>query len=346
MTQHSPGTAARSDAPTVLVADDSPTLRRIVSSVLQQDGFTVVAVRDGVEAVQQAFLRQPDAIVLDVQMPRLSGYVAARLLKDDWQTADIPVVMLTSLDAASDRYWGGHVGADRYLTKDFEGDELTEAVRELLAEAADRRGGRPAHQPDPLDLDDDEVLARVCELLDRKLFEASVVSEVTALAAEVRGLESTLAALLGVLARVVDHDLAALTLFEDRVSWVSVAGEATRRQLEDLQGAVVSAASSSLGADAALQTRLLDPARLVDGDDPMATVLSMPLRVRGAGIGLLTLSSATVNAFGESALRTLRLVEAAAALVVDGALHARSTAATAAGREGRSAPDEPVVPAA
>ena len=106
--------------PTVLIADDSPTLRRIVSTVLERAGFTVVTAEDGVEAVQGVFRTQPDAVILDVQMPRLSGYVAARLLKDDWQTADIPVVLLTSLDAASDRYWGAQTGADRFLTKDFE----------------------------------------------------------------------------------------------------------------------------------------------------------------------------------------------------------------------------------
>ncbi|HYJ76916.1 MAG TPA: response regulator, partial [Actinomycetes bacterium] len=90
-----------SGQPTVLIADDSPTLRRIVSTVLERAGFTVVVAEDGVEAVQGAFSSQPDAIILDVQMPRLSGYVAARLLKDDWQTAEIPIVLLTSLDAAS-----------------------------------------------------------------------------------------------------------------------------------------------------------------------------------------------------------------------------------------------------
>ena len=120
--------------PTVLIADDSPTLRRIVSSVLERAGYTVVIAEDGVEAVQGAFRSQPDAIILDVQMPRLSGYVAARLLKDDWQTAEIPVVLLTSLDAASDRYWGAQTGADRFLTKDFEAPRA-------------RRGRRRGHRP-------------------------------------------------------------------------------------------------------------------------------------------------------------------------------------------------------
>ncbi|MBV9369734.1 MAG: response regulator, partial [Frankiales bacterium] len=77
--------------PTVVIADDSPTLRRIVSSVLGREGFDVVQAEDGVEAVQAVLRTMPDAVVLDVQMPRVSGYVAARLLKDDWQTAEIPV---------------------------------------------------------------------------------------------------------------------------------------------------------------------------------------------------------------------------------------------------------------
>src|SRR5436305_5921471 len=149
--------------PTVVIADDSPTLRRIVSSVLTREGFEVVEAEDGVEAVQAVLRTQPDAVILDVQMPRVSGYVAARLLKDDWQTADIPIVLLTSLDAASDRYWGAQTGADRFLTKDFEAPQLVEAVREVMAAAEAARGGHPALRADPAELSDDDVLSRVCD---------------------------------------------------------------------------------------------------------------------------------------------------------------------------------------
>src|SRR5437763_4804052 len=129
---------------TIVIADDSPTLRRIVGSVLSKDGHEVVHAEDGVEAVQTVFRTMPDVIILDVQMPRVSGYVAARLLKDDWQTADIPIVLLTSLDAASDRYWGIQTGADRYLTKDFEAPQLVDAVRDTIAAGEAARRGRPA----------------------------------------------------------------------------------------------------------------------------------------------------------------------------------------------------------
>ena len=94
--------------------------------------------------MQAVFATQPDAVILDVQMPRVSGYVAARVLKDDWQTADIPVILLTSLDAATDRYWGALVGADRFLSKDFEAPQLVGR-----RPRGHRRGRRAPRRPGP-----------------------------------------------------------------------------------------------------------------------------------------------------------------------------------------------------
>ena len=310
--------------PTVLIADDSPTLRRIVTTVLERAGFTVVAAEDGVSAVQGVFRAQPDAVILDVQMPRLSGYVAARLLKDDWQTSDIPVVLLTSLDAASDRYWGAQTGADRFLTKDFEAPELVAAMHEVINAADEARGGRPPLRPDPVDLGDDEVMARVSELLDRKLFEASVSSEVTQIAADVHGFEETVAAVLGVLGRIVDYDLAAVCMLDNRVTYLTVARDASQQQYTEFFGAIADAATQVTGVPVMvhdLVPRVADPEGHLGQDDEgrMATFLSMPLRAGGRIVGCVALSSATKNAFGEASLNTLRLVEGPAAVVISNA---------------------------
>jgi CheY-like chemotaxis protein len=310
--------------PTVLIADDSPTLRRIVSSVLEREGYQVVTAEDGVEAVQGVFRSQPDAVILDVQMPRLSGYVAARVLKDDWQTADIPILILTSLDAASDRYWGAQTGADRFLTKDFEAPELIAAIQDVIRAADEARGGRPPMRPDPVELGDDEVMARVSELLDRKLFEASVSAEVTNIAADVRGFEETVAAVLAVLGRIVDYDLAAVCMLDDRVTYLTVARESSHHQYSEFFGAVADAATQVTGTPVMvtdLVPRVADPGGLLGLDDEgrMATFLSMPLRAGGRIVGCLALSSATKNAFGESSLNTLRLVEQPAAVVISNA---------------------------
>lgn len=317
----------------IVIADDSPTLRRIVTSVLTREGHEVVEAEDGIGAVQAVLAHQPDAVVLDVQMPRVSGFIAARLLKDDWQTADIPVVMLTSLDAASDRYWAGQAGVDRYLTKDFEAPELAGTLEEVLAAAAAARGGRPALKADPVEVSEEDVLSRVCDLLDRKLFESSVAASVTAIAATANGLEQTVAALLGVLQRFVGYDLAAVLLAAEKAAYVAV-GRPTAREHYD--AFVLSAADSvsSYGGEAlsatGLSTRLAqaggsvleDPDDLPGGAEQagMATFLSMPLRGHGgAVVGVLALSSATKSAFGETALSTLKLVEGPAAIVIDNA---------------------------
>ena len=317
----------------IVIADDSATLRRIVTSVLTRDGHEVIQACDGVEAVQAVFAHQPDAVVLDVQMPRVSGFIAARLLKDDWQTSDIPVVMLTSLDAASDRYWAGQAGADRYLTKDFEAPELTGTLAEVLAEAHTARAGRPALRPDLLALDEQDVLSRVCDLLDRKLFESSVAQSVTAIGATAHGVEASVASLLGVLQRFVGYDLAAVLLGAEQVAYVAVGGPTAQEHYEDFLSRSAEGLSSyggeAVGA-AGLATRVAhaggavvaDPEDLPGGPETaaMSTYLSMPLRGHGGVVvGVLALSSAQSNAFGETALSTLKLIEGPAAMVIDNA---------------------------
>ena len=267
--------------PTVVIADDSPTLRRIVTSVLTKEGYEVVVAEDGVEAVQAVFRTMPDACVFDVQMPRVSGYVAARVVKDDWQTADIPIILLTSLDAASDRYWGKQVGADRYLSKDFEAPELAEAVAEVLAEKAKARGGAPNLKADPVELGQDDVLQRVCDILDRKLFETSRAGRGHRLAGGALSFEATIEELLKQLQRFVDYDLCSVLIPEERVAYVGVAHEtAVSHYDEFLDAAAGSASAEATGVQpagraarrprrrprrAARRGRRLDP----DGDLPV-----------------------------------------------------------------------------
>ena len=311
--------------PRIVIADDSPTLRRIVSSVLTSAGHEVVQAEDGVDAVQTVFREQPDAVVMDVQMPRVSGYVATRLLKDDWQTADIPVVLLTSLDAASDRYWGTKTGADGYLTKDFEAPDLTSAVSEVLGKAAAARGGRPAIKPDPVELSADDVLSKVCDLLDRKLFETSVAAEVTELAARTHGFDDTVSALLDVVRRFVDFHLAGVLLLEERRAYVGVAHEASPGHYAEFVTRAAESIAQSTGEayDASsVDFRTVDPEGLLGDEDegPMSTFLSMPLRGHGGRvIGVLALSSSLKSAFSETALSTLKLLEGPTALVIDNA---------------------------
>ncbi|HET8969637.1 MAG TPA: GAF domain-containing protein, partial [Candidatus Nanopelagicales bacterium] len=204
-----------------------------------------------------------------------------------------------------------------------------------IATADQSRGGRPRLKPEPLELTDDDVLARVCDLLDRKLFEASVTQDITTVASDVHGYEATVAAVLAALADIVDCDLVGMLLLAqpgtEQATYLSVAREVTEQQYREFLAAVAEAAEQATGSVvpvAELNPRVADPEGrlgavdpdLVEPDAGMATFLSMPLRAGGRQLGLLALSSGTANAFGESALTTLRLVAPPAAVVVD---HAR-----------------------
>lgn len=119
---------------TVLVVDDSPTETRLISTALKKAGFNVESAPNGEEGVRVARSLRPDVILMDVIMPVLNGYQATRQLQRDPETADIPVIMVTSKDQETDRTWGLRQGAKDYLVKPVDMQELVERVRMALGD--------------------------------------------------------------------------------------------------------------------------------------------------------------------------------------------------------------------
>lgn len=119
---------------TVLVVEDSLTQRQMISDILKDDemGASVISVSDGVEAMELIHERRPDLVVLDIVMPRMNGYEVCRQIKTDPKTQDVPVVMCSSKGEEFDRYWGMKQGADAYISKPFEPDELLGTIKKLL----------------------------------------------------------------------------------------------------------------------------------------------------------------------------------------------------------------------
>ncbi|MFI6175185.1 response regulator transcription factor [Nonomuraea sp. NPDC051191] len=118
----------------LLVVDDEPALREALQSSLEFEGYRVGTANDG-QAALEALAGEPyDAVLLDVMMPRLDGLTACRRLRA--QGNHIPVLMLTARDAVGDRVSGLDAGADDYLVKPFELDELLARVRALLRRGA------------------------------------------------------------------------------------------------------------------------------------------------------------------------------------------------------------------
>ncbi len=144
----------------VLVVDDSPTDRQLVTTLLQREGYSVTTAVDGEDALDKVAAERPPLIVLDIILPKMNGYQVLRQLKTAPETRDIKVILVSSKSQESDRFWGLKQGADDYIAKPYPDADAARGSREVFlmdgvalgstatldeaVAAADRQLGRPA----------------------------------------------------------------------------------------------------------------------------------------------------------------------------------------------------------
>lgn len=118
---------------TILIVDDSPTVRKLVSRTLVTAGHHIMTASNGAEALTKATDAHPDMVLLDVRMPHKNGYQVCRHLKNDAKTHDIKVILCSSQSQPADRFWGMQQGADAYLSKPLHEAELLATIVTFLA---------------------------------------------------------------------------------------------------------------------------------------------------------------------------------------------------------------------
>jgi pilus assembly protein CpaE len=125
-------------APKILIADDDPETLRLVSLMLQRQGYQVVTANNGVQAIGLARVEKPDLMIVDVMMPDLDGFEVVRQLRKNAETATTPILMFTAKSQVEDKVQGYEAGADDYLTKPVHPAELQARLKSLLARAQSR----------------------------------------------------------------------------------------------------------------------------------------------------------------------------------------------------------------
>jgi chemosensory pili system protein ChpA (sensor histidine kinase/response regulator) len=125
-------TAPSAGPPMVLIVDDSLTVRKITSRLLQREGFAVATAKDGIDALDRIAEQIPDVILLDIEMPRMDGFEFTKTLKADQRNAHIPIIMITSRTAEKHRNRARELGVDLYLGKPYQEAELLKYLREML----------------------------------------------------------------------------------------------------------------------------------------------------------------------------------------------------------------------
>ncbi len=118
----------------ILVAEDERDIRELVAFTLRFAGFEVELAVNGADAVEKALTIKPDLILMDVRMPRMTGYEACATLKRTPEVRDIPVVFLSAKGQESEINTGLEVGAVEYILKPFAPDQLITRVKQILAE--------------------------------------------------------------------------------------------------------------------------------------------------------------------------------------------------------------------
>jgi DNA-binding response OmpR family regulator len=113
----------------VLIVDDSPAEVKLIHGLLEKEGYWPVGLNDPKRVEEAIALEHPSVILLDIVMPGRNGYQVCRDLKGHAEFNSIPVIMVTTKDSASDKFWGQQQGADGYVTKPFTREELIRAVR-------------------------------------------------------------------------------------------------------------------------------------------------------------------------------------------------------------------------
>jgi DNA-binding response OmpR family regulator len=121
--------------PKILVAEDERDIRELIGFSLRFADFEVVLTQNGEDAIEKASQEQPDLILLDVRMPKMSGYEACRRLKENASTSEIPVVFLSAKGQEKEIEEGLDSGAVEYIVKPFAPDELADQVRDILRRA-------------------------------------------------------------------------------------------------------------------------------------------------------------------------------------------------------------------
>lgn len=201
-----------SGLPKILIADDSPTIVDIMKFMLEASGYEVVTATNGMEAIITAFKEDPDLILLDVEMPKMNGYQVCRYLKEDRYFKQTPIVILTSHAHKKMRFLGVYTGADEYLIKDEDQEQLLSRieyyVKRRRTSTTALKGTRPTN------ITEISVMETINSILDRKLVESTIINQVGRLASNLDKFDLVVNSIFGLVEKMEEFDFSAILVRE------------------------------------------------------------------------------------------------------------------------------------
>ena len=324
----------------ILVVDDSPVIVASLKAALTQEGFEVLTASDGVDAIQQASLHQPDLVVLDVMMPRMNGYQTCRLLKTEEATRHLPVIFLTTQSAKHNVFWGTQAGGVEYFSKSEVSGVPVEHISKdegwpaVVRAVKAHLNGHPATHGKRREAGSTvDVLTRLNTLLDEQLFESTLINQISAAVGQLADYRTAIRTLFTTLARVVDYDVIGLVVLGGKQGYCTVGGPAhlttatVERYHEQLLKRFQTHRPTAWRQRPLITERVTIATGYATAATSAATISGttwpswfvLPLKSRGTVIGLLGIASQRPDAFGPEIERLLQAVGPPLTAVVDNA---------------------------
>ena len=304
----------------ILIADDSPTVVDMLTYMFSHLPCEVISATDGVEAMKLTYSEHPDLILLDILMPNMNGYQVCRLLKDDDRTKHIPVVMLTARDQQSDRFWGMATGADDYIVKDFEDTLLVSTVERFLRQETpqvETSTSRTFQEVSTVD-----VLSHANNLLDRQLFQSTIVNHINQLARSIQDFEETVISVFELLSRILTFQIGAISVLDTKGTqmrlYIYITQISSLPMVEQIKQIALKDFSRTFSVRN-IETFLLHG--LIDDeiDFELSSVCESGLIGRNTKIGAIALGDSRKGRFSEEDHETFRIAGTEVAVVLDNA---------------------------
>jgi len=194
-----------------LIFEDSDVYANMLLEFLNAEGYETRRAKNGLEGIKLVYSFLPDLVITDVEMPLIKGFEAARFLKSRPSTRNIPIIMLANPGETKDKFWGEQAGADIYIEKTPENfDELAGQVRLLSGENRQIDYGRIRKEGEKIN--DNSLVEMVNNLLDNKLFQATLVSLLAELSSKVSSLEETVKGVFGLLKNACRSEMCSIMI--------------------------------------------------------------------------------------------------------------------------------------
>jgi len=192
----------------ILIIEDSQTQLRSITLSLKKYGYDILSTTDGAEGIKLAYDHLPDLIISDIVMPEISGYQLCRLLKNDKLTKNIPIILLTSLNEKLDKFWGLRSGADTFIIKDSNFDNLKTQIDKFLNKKNTAKMGERRLSNDKFE--SLSIQSKINHLLDQSLIESTIVNEFKNLSEFVTNSEILIKGIFSLLSSILDYNIAGI----------------------------------------------------------------------------------------------------------------------------------------